>query len=394
MFEKRATVWAVLILALLMIAGCDAAAPTAAEATAEPPSSTPVPEVMSIGLVTDPSVTPTPPPTPSPTPTPDITPVPFSVYAPTVNMSFGELVGSTTDFGEIGSKKVIWPKGYPAADTYQIIVDIEWQVVLVYTKDENGEYTVPVRYMLCSTGNPRIPSGSETRRGTFQILKPRVRFGHFLSGEAAQYWTLIRGRTYFHSILYDEAEKINTYQTESYNALGSKASHACIRLTVPDARWIWYNIAYGTNCIIRDGSKNDTETAWIKSQLVLPPAPSTQMKSLKAGQTPYTDTWRIEDVATDVPFINEKQPIPKMEADDEDEDDPTEGGTSTPAEGTTDPGTGGGTGDGTTGEGAGVTEPATGEGTEPEAGGETGGSTEPQTGGSDGGGILAPATDG
>ena len=86
-----------------------------------------------------------------------------------------------------------------------------------------------------------------------------MRFGHFLSGEAAQYWSLIRGRTYFHSVLYDEQNEINTYKVESYNALGSKASHGCIRLTVPDARWIWYNISYDTVCEIRDGSKDDAD---------------------------------------------------------------------------------------------------------------------------------------
>ena len=76
----------------------------------------------------------------------------FSTLAPTVNMTFEELTGDD------GSRD--FPKGYPAADTYYVIVDIKHQVVMVYTKDENGEYTVPVRYMLCSTGlENRTPVG-------------------------------------------------------------------------------------------------------------------------------------------------------------------------------------------------------------------------------------------
>jgi len=148
------------------------------------------------------------------------------------------------------------------------------------------------------------------------MKKPRVRFGQFLSGEAAQYWTLIRSRTYFHSILYTKDKDISSYDIESYNNLGSKASHACIRLTVPDARWIFYNVGYGTICEIRDGDKNDMETANIRSQLVLPPA----IKGLKvkAGQTPWTDNWTIESVPHEQEYKYEAPPRP---AEDDDDDD-------------------------------------------------------------------------
>ena len=320
---------AILAASVMLFASCTLfgqEAPVVAEETPLPtftpaPTNTPEPQEFLFSMPT-PTPRMTPNPTPTPTPTPAITPVPFSYYAPTVNMSFAELVGGTSDFGELGSKTVRWPKAYPPADTYKLVVDIYWQVVAAYEKDESGKYTVPVRYMLCSTGNPKIRDGGETRRGTFNLLVPRVRFGHFLSGEAAQYWTLIRSRTYFHSILYDKQNKMSTYQVETYKALGSKNSHGCIRLTVPDARWIWYNCSYGTVCEIRDGSKNDEEMRWVRENLILPEPPSKQA-TITAGQTPYTDNWTIDTVLdrfeekTWVKFKNEKQPPPAMKADDE-----------------------------------------------------------------------------
>ena len=175
-----------------------------------------------------PLATPAPPPRSTEVSEPEETP--FSQYAPTVNMRFSELVGDNGDYET--------PKGYPAADTYRVIVDIAHQVVLVYGKDDTGAYTVPIRYMLCSTGlNNRTP------RGTFSLKRYRVRFGLFRNDKTyGQYWTLINGRIYFHSMLYAERDA-NTYIGETYDLLGTPASHGCIRLTVPDARFIYYNLS-------------------------------------------------------------------------------------------------------------------------------------------------------
>lgn len=321
-----------LFLAAATLAGCgnltdvqDTPAPSTA------PTATPAPNVVSLGVA---ETTLPPAPTVTPTPIPEETPIPFSYYAPTVNMSFEELVGSLADVNK--EAREVLAAGYPAPDTYYIIVDIYWQVVMVYRKGADGkpDYDQPVRYMLCSTGNPKV--GSETARGIFEIKKPRVRFGQFLSGETAQYWTLIRSRTYFHSVLYKKDKDISSYDVESYNNLGSKASHACIRLTVPDARWIFYNIGYGTICEIRDGSKSDSQTQLIRSQLILPAA-KTGLK-LKAGEAPWTDNWTIEGVAHELEYKYEAPPRP-AEDDDDGDDTPSPGETKTPTPSTEDPGT-------------------------------------------------------
>ena len=218
---------------------------------------------------------------------------PFVHLAPTTRMSFAELVGDNGDYD--------MPRGYPAADTYKIIVDIAHQVTMVYKKNAEGEYTVPVRYMLCSTG-----LGNRTPRGTFKMGAYHVRFSKFQNdGRYGQYWTQIRGAIYFHTMLYSK-KNASSYLEDTFLELGKKASHGCVRLTVPDARWMWYNIAPGTICVIREGSGSDEKTAAIRKRLTLAQPPEEHL-SLEAGKIPDTDNWRIADVAHDVPYVRGSQ---------------------------------------------------------------------------------------
>lgn len=217
----------------------------------------------------------------------------FSELAPTVKMTFEELTGDD------GLRDM--PKGYPASDTYYIIVDIKHQVVMVYSKDESGEYTVPVRYMLCSTG-----LGNSTPVGVFELDNYKLRFSKFdRDGRYGQYWTQIFKAFYFHTFLYTELDA-STYDEQTYLELGSKASHGCVRLTVPDARWMWYNIGYGTKCEIRKGKDDDTATAMIREQLVLADLPKERVQ-LKPGEIPNTDNWSIEDVKIEIPYVQGSQ---------------------------------------------------------------------------------------
>ena len=109
---------------------------------------------------------------------------------------------------------------------------------------------------------------------------------------------------------YDKAENLNSLIQESYDDLGTKASHACIRLTVPDARWIWYNIGYGTTCEIRKGDPLDSDTGAIRAQLILPK--SIENVKLKAGETPWTDNWRIQDLIRVLAYKHETLPLPDL----------------------------------------------------------------------------------
>ena len=316
---------ACLVIAALFVFGCGEVAQPAE------PTPTPEPVVVSMDVVDlnseDYGDMPSPTATPEPTPTP----LPFSHYAPTVSMTYEELVGSTDDMS-IKAKELL-KDGFPDPKTYYIIVDKQWQLVLVYKRIDDGtklgkpDLTQPVRYMLCSSGNPNKEYGHETTSGIWQIEIPKERFYQFVNLEAAQYLTLIHSRTYFHSILYDKAKDLSTLVKDSYDNLGTKASHACIRLTVPDARWMWYNIGYGTTCEIRDGDPTDTLTGTIRAQLILPP--SIEGVRLKAGESPWTDNWKIEDVLHVLPYKYQPAPLPDL-GDGEEEATPTPSGSIDP----------------------------------------------------------------
>jgi lipoprotein-anchoring transpeptidase ErfK/SrfK len=217
--------------------------------------------------------------------------IPFENYAPTVNMSIEELIGDNGDYAA--------PGGLPKPDTYRIIIDIANQVVMVFRKGIGGEYTEPVRYMLCSSGK-----NNKTPIGIFKLGKHHVRFGRFSIGGCAQYWSQITRRIYFHSVLYN-SKNAQSYIKSAYNHLGTPVSHGCVRLTVPDARWIYYNIAPGTEVEIRKGSKEDVLTSSVREQLTLAKMPDEKVE-LEKGNIPNTDNWKVEEVPHEVDFEHGK----------------------------------------------------------------------------------------
>ena len=73
---------------------------------------------------------------------------------------------------------------------------------------------------------------------------------------------------------------------------------------------MWYNIGYGTTCEIRDGSASDTDTGAIRAQLILPK--SIANVKLVAGDVPWTDNWKIEDVLHQLAYKYEPAPLPDL----------------------------------------------------------------------------------
>ncbi len=219
----------------------------------------------------------------------------FAELAPTTQMEFVELIADNGDYE--------YPLAFPEAGTYKVIVDIEHQVTMVYTQDENGEYTVPIRYMLSSTGDNDC-----TPKGTFEMGSYKVRFSEFVrDGRYGQYWTQIRDAIYFHTTLY-LAKDDSDYEEASFNMLGEWDSHGCVRLTVPDAKWMWYNIAPTTICEIRDGDEDDTATAEIREQLLagIPKAPEQHIDPDEMD-VPYNDNWTVEDIPFETEFVQGAQ---------------------------------------------------------------------------------------
>lgn len=128
---------------------------------------------------------------------------------------------------------------------YYVKVNNTANVVTIYTKDAEGNYTVPVKAMICSIGTATPTSGKYKLNGTKH--RWHTLFGHtpgtYVYG---QYTTAIVGNILFHSVPYTTKGDPSTLEYQEYDKLGTKASAGCIRLTVQDAAWIYNNISTGT----------------------------------------------------------------------------------------------------------------------------------------------------
>lgn len=122
---------------------------------------------------------------------------------------------------------------------YKLVISIAEQRVHVYALTD-GEYEY-VESFICSTG-----LNNSTPRGIF-LNTGRISYWHYFEKFDcwAQYSYQIDGSILFHSVLYDE-QNPSTLRTGSLYALGSKASHGCVRLQVEDAEWIFENCKKGT----------------------------------------------------------------------------------------------------------------------------------------------------
>ena len=130
---------------------------------------------------------------------------------------------------------------------YWIGVDVRNQRVTIYGTANNSV----VHRWRCSTGTSSTP----TPTGTFTLpASPnnnRREWYHF--GSVYVKWAVrVTGGIYFHSVLFSRAND-STLLASSVRKLGHPASHGCIRLEVPNAKWISDNIAIGTRVIIHKG---------------------------------------------------------------------------------------------------------------------------------------------
>jgi peptidoglycan hydrolase-like protein with peptidoglycan-binding domain len=167
----------------------------------------------------------------------------------------------------LGANATPRPTPEPTPVPYEVVVDVQNQVVTVYGLDATGQYTVPVRRMVCSTGMVGTPSTP----GEFILNGKKARWAYFsLYGSYAQYWTRINKYIAFHSVIYNAVD-YNALNQKSYNLLGSRASHGCIRLLVSEAKWMYENIGEGVKVIITEDLPHDPEL-----RAVMKPPPLSQ----------------------------------------------------------------------------------------------------------------------
>ena len=89
--------------------------------------------------------------------------------------------------------------------------------------------------MTCCSGAKETP----TIKGFFAIQNRGIMF-RAASNTICKYFTGFSGNYLFHTILLDNNGKIQD------PTLGIAASHGCVRLSVADAMYIYYDIPYGT----------------------------------------------------------------------------------------------------------------------------------------------------
>lgn len=122
---------------------------------------------------------------------------------------------------------------------YYIKVNYGANVVNIYTKDADGNYTVPYKAMICSTGTSTPASGIYSIKLKWKWLA--------LFGDVYGYYTTqIVGNILFHSVPYLEKGNPASLEYWEYDKLGTSASMGCIRLKVEDAMWIYNNCPSGT----------------------------------------------------------------------------------------------------------------------------------------------------
>ena len=133
---------------------------------------------------------------------------------------------------------------------YAIEILKNYNVVIVYGKDENGEYTMPAKVFTCSAG-PTTP------RGTWSVGSKQP-WSSLFGGVYGQYVVGIVGDILFHSVPYKHKSK-DSLKTEEYNKLGELASLGCIRLPVADVKWIYDYCPKGTSVKIYNADELPVE---------------------------------------------------------------------------------------------------------------------------------------
>ncbi|MBQ9297933.1 MAG: L,D-transpeptidase family protein [Clostridia bacterium] len=122
---------------------------------------------------------------------------------------------------------------------YYIKVNYGQNVVTIYKKDDNGNYSIPIKAMVCS-------SGVATPKSGVYPISQKMTWGSLKGGVAGQYCTRIIKSILFHSVPYTKIYDKSSLEYWEYDKLGTKASAGCIRLTVQDAQWIFNNCVAGT----------------------------------------------------------------------------------------------------------------------------------------------------
>ena len=145
--------------------------------------------------------------------------------------------GKTYNFGK---------KGYitysPSSRNIVVKVNRKKCVITVYDKG------VPIKAMTCSVGR----RGNDTPVGVFTI-KDHLSWAILDGPSLGQYSSHFLPEYLFHSVPMHTLRR-DPYKVSAsdYNKLGKPASGGCIRLSIADAKWIYYHVPIGSTVVISD----------------------------------------------------------------------------------------------------------------------------------------------
>lgn len=142
---------------------------------------------------------------------------------------------------------------------YYIKVDLTNNITTVFSSLDDSI----VRQMICSSGTAKYQSPT----GTYimpQKRKSTERSDWYAFEDGyGKYGSRIVGNYLFHSFLFEEKDD-NKVDWVSYAAMGTSASHGCIRLYIDDAKWIAENCLPGTRVTLE---YNNTRYEYLKELL-------------------------------------------------------------------------------------------------------------------------------
>ncbi len=145
--------------------------------------------------------------------------------------------GKTYDFGT---------NGYVAykLSGQKLVLKVNRKTCVVTAYDQG----MPVKAMTCSSGG----SSSKTPVGTF-FITDHLSWWMLNGPSYGQYCSHFLPDYLFHSVpVYGTSRNPYGVSASDYNRLGTPASGGCVRLSVADAKWIYYNAPIGSTVIISD----------------------------------------------------------------------------------------------------------------------------------------------
>ncbi len=178
------------------------------------------------------------------------------------------------------------PKSKIPAKTYSITVNYQTNTVNIYTYGKDGKYNIPVKAMICSTGDATPHSGKYSLANTSK-WKWQPLFGN-VNG---LYVTQITGNILFHSVPYTSYGDPASLEYWEFDKLGTAASMGCVRLQVKDARWI-YNHKSDIKAVRFYASDN--------------PGPLGQPVAPKISGNKTCRNWDPSDTNSDNPWLDAK----------------------------------------------------------------------------------------